>query len=86
MYVIRHHHGNVQVDALASIVKTRLEDKAACHVREGIPAELAKSHEDGQAQLLIVRQFAAVFVHSAESNGFGHPAIQVERTPPVCDD
>ena len=30
-----------------------------------------------------MRQFAAVFVHSAESNGFGHPAIQVERTPPA---
>jgi len=66
MHVVRHHYGSVELESFAIVIQTVLENCVAGFGRERLSTDFAERYEDSLAGFLIMRQHAAVFVHSIE--------------------
>ena len=67
MYVIGHYDSCMEFVSLAMVVQTVLKDGVSRFWSEGDSIAFAECNEYCASCFLIVRQFAAVFVHAFES-------------------
>jgi len=85
MYVIGHDDGDLQVEALSVVVDAVRENKIACWAREGTANQLAESHKERTARLLVMRHAPAVFVFVFKIARTQHGSLECLTAGAVCD-
>src|SRR5271166_2248479 len=76
MDMIRHDHRGLKIDSLAVVMETMRENQIARRVGEGIADELAESHKDRTARLLVMWHAPPIFVFAAEGRSVGHSPLK----------
>ena len=82
MYVIGHDDDDLQVEPLSVVVDAVRENKIACRAGEGNANQLAESHKERTARLLVMRHAPAVFVFVSKDARTSHGLLQAARSAP----